>query len=324
MPTAFVTGGTGFLGSNLVHLLHEQGWNVIAMHRGTTSADRLKALGAEPRTAELDDVESLKRAMPEGVDAVFHLAASISWWRFDRKQQEQVNVGGTRNVAEAALARGAKRFVHTSSVAAYGIDHASIDERTPSTAGQSPLGYVRTKWLAEQEVRKAIQKGLSAVIVNPANIMGPYDRTGWARLFRMLKEGKLPGVPPGSGSWCHSREVARAHLAAATRGEVGDNYLLGGTDGSYAELATTMAELLGVKPPRPVPGAMLKAIGTVNEWLSIFTRKEPDMTYGSALVVSSSWRVDSSKAVRDLGYVPRSLREMTEDSFRWQKEAGLI
>jgi nucleoside-diphosphate-sugar epimerase len=324
MPTAFVTGGTGFLGSNLVSLLKEEGWQVIAMHRGTTSADRLTTLGAEPRSAELDDVESLKRAMPEGVDAVFHVAASISWWRFDREQQERVNVGGTRNVAEAALARGAKRFVHTSSVAAYGIDQTNIDERTPSTAGKSPFGYVRTKWLAEQEVRKALQKGLTAVIVNPTNIMGPYDRTGWARLFRMLKEGKLPGVPPGSGSWCHSREVARAHLAAVTQGKVGENYLLGGADGTYAELTTMMAELLGVKPPRPVPGLVLKAVGTVNEWLSIFTRKEPDMTYGSAVVVCSSWRVDSSKAVRELGYVPRSLREMTEDSYRWQRDAGLI
>jgi nucleoside-diphosphate-sugar epimerase len=324
MPTAFVTGGTGFLGSNLVSLLKEQGWQVIAMHRGTTRPDGLTALGAETRTAELDDVESLKRAMPEGVDAVFHVAASISWWRFDREQQERVNVGGTRNVAEAALARGAKRFVHTSSVAAYGIDQTSIDERTPSTAAKSPFGYVRTKWLAEEEVRKAVQKGLSAVIVNPTNIMGPHDRTGWARLFRMLKEGKLPGVPPGSGSWCHSREVAGAHLAAVTQGKIGENYLLGGAEGTYAELATMMAELLGVKPPRPVPGAVLKAVGTVNEWLSIFTRKEPDMTYGSAMIVCSSWRADSSKAVRELGYVPRSLREMTEDSYRWQKDAGLV
>jgi nucleoside-diphosphate-sugar epimerase len=324
MPTAFVTGGTGFLGSNLVGLLKEQGWRVIAMHRRTTNPDRLTALGAEPRIAELDDVESLKRAMPDGVDAVFHVAASISWWRFDREQQERVNVGGTRCVAEAALARGAKRFVHTSSVAAYGIQQTSIDERTPSTAGDSPFGYVRTKWLAEQEVRKAIEKGLAAIIVNPTNIMGPYDRTGWARLFRMLKEGKLPGVPPGSGSWCHSLEVARAHLAAVTQGKVGENYLLGGTDCTYAELATMMAELLGVKPPRPLPGAVLKAVGTCNEWLSIFSRKEPDMTYGSAFVVCSSWRVDTSKAVRELGYVPRSLREMIEDSYRWQKDAGLI
>jgi nucleoside-diphosphate-sugar epimerase len=324
MQTAFVTGGTGFLGANLIRLLKEEGWQVVAMHRGTTSADKLTALGAEPKTAELDDVESLKRAIPENVDAVFHVAAMVSWWRFDREKQERVNVGGTRNVAEAALTRGAKRFVLTSSVAAYGIDHEVIDERTPSTATNSPFGYVRTKWLAEEEVRKAIQKGLSAVIVNPTNIMGPCDTTSWGRLFRMMKDGKLPGVPPGSGSWCHSREVARAHLAAVTQGKVGENYLLGGTDGTYAELATIMAQLLGVKAPRPVPGALLKTIGTVNEWLSVFTRKEPDMTYGTATVVCSNWRVDSSKAVRELAYVPRSLREMTEDSYRWQKEAGIV
>jgi len=324
MPTAFVTGASGFVGSNLVHLLKEQGWRIVAMHRSSTATDRLAALGLELAHAELDDVESLKRAIPERADAVFHVAASLSWWKLDRERQERVNVGGTRNVVEAALARGAKRFVHTSSVAAYGIDHTFIDENTPSTAANSPFGYVRTKWLAEEEVRKAIQKGLPAVIVNPTNVMGPYDRTSWGRLFGMLKDGKLPGIPPGSGSWCHSREVARAHLAAVTKGGIGENYLLGGTDATYAELAAIMAELLGVKPPKPAPAALLKAVGTVNEWMSRFTRKEPDMTHGTASLICSNWRVDSSKAERELGYRPAPLREMTEDSYRWQKAERLI
>ena len=139
MPTAFVTGGTGFLGSNLVSLLKEEGWQVIAMHRGTTSADRLTTLGAEPRSAELDDVESLKRAMPEGVDAVFHVAASISWWRFDREQQERVNVGGTRNVAEAALAKAIE---------------AEVEERRPGWDGRVAVlaGELQARRLAASNV----------------------------------------------------------------------------------------------------------------------------------------------------------------------------
>jgi nucleoside-diphosphate-sugar epimerase len=140
----------------------------------------------------------------------------------------------------------------------------------------------------------------------------------------MLKDGKLPGVPPGSGSWCHSREVARAHLAAVTRGEIGENFLLGGTDATYAEITAIMADLLGVKPPKPAPAFVLKAVGSVNEWMSYVTGKEPDMTLGSATLVCSDWRVDSSKAVRELGYRPTSLREMTEDSYRWQKDEGLV
>jgi dihydroflavonol-4-reductase len=324
MQTAFVTGGSGFLGLNLVSQLREAGWKVIAIHRESSSTRRLEGLGAELRKAALDDPAALAQAMPEGVDAVFHVAADLSWWKLHDDRQRRVNVDGTRHVVEAALQRKAKRFVPPSSVAAYGLGHSVIDERTPSTAIRSSAGYVRTKWLGQQEVRKGIERGLSAVILNPANIMGPYDTTGWARLFRLLKEGKLPGVPPGRASYCHVREVARAHIAAVTKGRTGEQYLLGGADATYVELSAIISELLGVKAPRPVPAFVLKSMGRINDWVSYVTRKEPDITAANAELVCSQWRVDSSKAEKELGYGRTTLREMVEDSFHWLQQEKLI
>jgi dihydroflavonol-4-reductase len=324
MQTAFVTGGTGFLGLNLVSQLREAGWKVIAIHRESSSTKRLEGLGVELRKAGLEDASALAQAMPDEVDAVFHVAADLSWWRFHDDRQRRVNVDGTRHVVEAALQRKAKRFVHTSSVAAYGLGNPVIDERTPSTATRSSAGYVRTKWLGQEEVRKGIQRGLSAVILNPANIMGPYDTTGWARLFRLLKGGKLPGVPPGRASFCHVREVARAHIEAVAKGRTGEQYLLGGADATYVELAALMAALLGVKAPRPVPAYVLKTLGRVNDWVSYFTRKEPDITAANAELVCSEWRVDSSKAEKELGFGRTTLREMVEDSFHWLQREKLI
>jgi nucleoside-diphosphate-sugar epimerase len=324
MQTAFVTGGTGFVGLNLVEQLRAANWKVVAIHRAKSSTQRLAALGAELRACELDDPSALAQAMPESVDAVFHVAGDISWWWGHDERQRRVNVDGTRHVVEAALRRGAKRFVHTSSVAAFGIDHAVIDEQTPSSAARSSIGYVRTKWEGQEEVRKGIQRGLSAVILNPANILGPYDVTGWARLFRLLKARKLPGVPPGRSSFCHVSEVARAHITAVTKGGVGEQYLLGGTDVSYVEIAAIMAELLGLRPPRAVPTALLKTMGRVNDWVSHLTRKEPDITAANAYLVCSRWRVDSSKAMKVLGFSAKPLREMIEDSFRWLQKEKLI
>jgi dihydroflavonol-4-reductase len=324
MPTAFVTGGTGFVGLNLVEQLGQTGWKVVAVHRANSSTKRLEALGAELRKAELDQPSELAEAMPEGVDAVFHVAGDLSWSKLHDERQRRVNVDGTRHVVEAALLRKAKRFIHTSSVAAYGTDHRLIDERTKSTAAQSSFGYVRTKWLGEEEVRKGIEKGLSAVILNPANVMGPYDTTGWASLFRLLKQGKLPGVPPGSASFCHAREVAGAHIAAVTKGRTGENYLLGGADATYVGVTAIMAELLGMKLPPAIPGFVLKTLGLFNDWVSSFTRKERELTLANAQLLSSSWRVDCSKAEKGLGLRRVPLRQMVEDSFHWLEKEKLL
>lgn len=324
MQTAFVTGGTGFVGLNLVEQLGQTGWKVIAVHRANSSTKRLEALGAELRKAELDQPSELAQAMPEAVDAVFHVAGDLSWSKLHDERQRRVNVDGTRHVVEAALLRKAKRFIHTSSVAAYGMGHRLIDERTKSTAAQSPIGYVRTKWLGEQEVRKGIEQGLSAVILNPANILGPYDITGWASFFRLLKQNKLPGVPPGSASFCHVREVVSAHIAAVTKGRTGENYLLGGIDATYVEVTAIMAELLGMKAPRTLPAFVLKALGRFNDWVSHFTSKERDITLANAQLVSSNWRVDCSKAEKGLGLRRVPLREMVEDSFRWLEKEKLL
>ena len=324
MRTAFVTGGTGFVGLNLVEQLRQSGWKVVAVHRASSSTKRLEALGAELRKAELDQPSKLAQAMPEAVDAVFHVAGDLSWSKLSHERQRHVNVDGTRHVVEAALLRKAKRFVHTSSVAAYGMGHSFIEEQTKSTAPHSSIGYVRTNWLGEEEVLKGVQKGLPAVILNPAHILGPYDTTGWASVFGVLKRGQLPGVPPGSASFVHVREVAAAHLAAVSRGRTGENYLLGGVDATYVEMTAIMGELLGVKVPRPVPGFVLKTVGLFNDGVSHFTRTEPEMTLAMAQMLSARWRVDCSKAEKGLGLRRVPLRQMVEDSFRWLEKEKLL
>jgi dihydroflavonol-4-reductase len=324
VATAFVTGGTGFLGKNLIQELVAQGDHVVAIHRPTSDTRELLRMGAELVPCGLDDVGALTRAMPDGVDVVYHVAGDISWWRRNAERQRKTNVDGTKAVIEAALRRRARRFIHTSSIAAFGRHDDVIREDTPSNAESTPYGYPRTKRQGEREVLAAVERGLPAVVMNPANILGPYDVTGWARLILLVDKGKLAAAPPGMGSFCHAVEVARAHIAAATCGRIGQQYLLGGVDASFVELGTTIARQLGRRPPRKAPALALRLLGAANDVIARFTGKEADITWQNATVFCRKTVCDSSKAIRELGYVSRSLDDMVADAVTWLRAQGHV
>ena len=135
--TAFVTGATGFLGLNLVEQLTAAGWSVVALHRATSDLGPLRAFPVEPVEGDLLDLASLKRALPQRVDAVFHVAADTSVWARNNPRQTRINVGGTQNLLEAALAAEARRFIHTSTWNTYGLEQGALHEDLPQLGGGS-------------------------------------------------------------------------------------------------------------------------------------------------------------------------------------------
>src|SRR3989304_134100 len=119
MKNILVTGGTGFIGSNLTQKLLAEGYNVTIFRRETSNLFGINGIDVEHQIGDVRDKESIRKAM-EGCDTVFHTAATVSFWRKKRDLIYEVNVIGTRNVAEAALEVGVERLVYTSSVAAFG------------------------------------------------------------------------------------------------------------------------------------------------------------------------------------------------------------
>jgi dihydroflavonol-4-reductase len=320
--TAFVTGATGFLGLNVVDALLAAGWRVVALHRASSDVSRLVARGVELAEGTLDDRTSLLRAIPERCDAVFHVAGNVRMWSGANAEQTRVNVDGTANVLEAALTRKARRFVHTSTVAVWGRQsRVPFDETAPKNGAGSRMNYARSKLLGEREVAAAVARGLDALIMNPCHIVGRYDVNGWSKMIPMIAGGKLPAVPPGRGSFCDAGAVARAHVAAATRGRTGENYLLGGPEATYTELVNAIGDLLGKKPPsRVVPLGILEALARVGQATSRVTRREPFLTPEMVEGLVHEEVVDSSKAIRELGYETVSLRAMLESALTWQRE----
>lgn len=323
---AFVTGATGFLGLNLVEELLDQGWDVVALHRPDSDLSGLARFPQVERVVgDITDVRSLRQRLPRHIDCVFHAAGNTTLWSRGHVEQMKVNVRGTRNMVRAALEAGAKRFVHTSSVVAYGLHGGIITEDTPTRGSTAPINYVRSKALAEREVHKGIAAGLPAVIMNPSNIMGRYDTQNWSRMFRLVQQRRLPGVPSGGGSFCHAREVARAHIAAVERGAIAQNYLLGGAQASYLMLAQEMSRMLGIRQrffrldPRWMYG-----YAWIEERVAPLFRRRPGVTSETVMLLSHPLYCSSRKAEIELGYRPQPLERMLRECYDWMLEAGLL
>ena len=297
---AFVTGGTGFLGANLIEQLLADGWQVTAMHRAGSDTRLIDRPGVRLVEASLEDIDSLRAALPEAVEAVFQVAANTNMWRGGNARQWRDNVEGSANMARVARERRAGRTVVTSSISAYGCHPLAITEDSPQLADDPRHHYLYTKKRAEEAVREEISRGLDAVFLNPCAIVGKYDTSSWAQTFFMIAEDRLPGVPPGAGSFCYAGEVARAHINAYHRGRCGENYILAGTDATFLEFFATVARLLGkTEPRRTTPALAIRALAQVNDWVSRLSGREPAVTPEKAAMITRRVVASSEKARRD-------------------------
>ncbi len=323
---AFVTGGTGFIGINLIRLLVEEGWKVTALHRSGSNLSRLKDLPIEFREGSITDLDSLRSAIPEQTEVVFHLAGDTNLWSKRNDRQTAVNVGGTENMVKAAAEKEVSVFIHTSSVSAWGDMSGTITEESPQKGGDSWVNYERTKWLSERKALEGLEKGMKVVILNPASVIGPYDANNWGRLFFGLRDGKLPGIPGGSTSIAHVRQVVEAHLAAVEKGRSGERYILGGENSNFVEFVKAIAAASGVsKIPFVIPDFAFKAFGHISAAIASITGKEPDVTPELAkLMTRKNVSFSSEKAKKELGYSIPPMQKSVNDCYDWLKKEQLL
>ena len=263
--------------------------------------------------------------LPPNVTAVFHVAGDTSLSTKENEKQTRVNVMGTENIVAAALARGATRFIHTSTCSAYGRHREPITEETATTADRSEINYEKSKWLAEEAVRAGVSAGLDAIIVNPFAILGPGDRAGWAVLFQQLKAGAMPFAPPGVGVFSHVDDVAAAHISAYARGRTGENYLLPGVEATFAELIAQMCKCLGIdRVPSVAPSWLFLVLAHVEKVRSSIAGGEPALTPEMAKLMSAHMRCGSTKAIDELGCSVTPLSRSVSDAHEWLVSQELI
>jgi dihydroflavonol-4-reductase len=321
-----VTGATGFLGGHLLACLRDEGARISVLARSPQAVATFAAAGIRAVHGELDEPRALREALAEPTDCVFHVAADTSPWRGNAARQTRTNVDGTRAVLSAAREAGVRRFVHTSSVSAYGMQEGVLTEESPRLGHDSWINYQRTKAIAEDLVAEAGDRGdLETVIVNPAHILGPGDRHNWARLFLLIDRNELPGAPPGSGAFADVREVARAHVAAWHRPVAGQRFLLGGEHASFLDLVHAIAQVLDrPAPKRALPAALLRVHARMLDLAALVTGREPQLTPQAVAFTCHHLRVDSTRAIRDLDYRITPLGTLVDDTAAWLRDQGLL
>ncbi|MFR9750226.1 NAD-dependent epimerase/dehydratase family protein [Nocardia sp. 004] len=310
-----VTGAAGYLGTNLLRLLAERGHQVTAIDRAFP--DERSAPNVTWVHGDVLDPLSMRTALA-GAEVVYHLVAVITLaekndlaWR--------VNTEGVRVVAEAALAVGARRMVHTSSIHAFDQYNCGgrIDESAPRSTNPELPVYDRSKWAGEVALRTVIDQGLDAVLCNPTGVFGPLDYSKpLSRINRTLKDaalGRIPAMIGGGFDLVDVRDVAEGLLSAGERGRTGENYLLGGSMISMLELCRVAAAHGGKRGPKfAVPPKLVS--GMIPILAPIGKLFNSDIVSKAALgALISAPVVDHGKAERELGYRPRPLDETVRD-----------
>ena len=313
MPTAFVTGGSGFVGGRLVERLAETGWTVRALARSDDAAATVTARGAEPVRGDLEDRAALE-AGAAGADVAFHAAAKVDDWG-PWAEFRRVNVDGTRRVVEACRAAGVRRLVHVGTEAAIlrGQAVRDADESAP-LAFDSPAPYAATKALAERVVLQGTRPGFATMVVRPRFVWGRGDTTLLPRMVALAREGRLRWI---GGGWqltstTHVDNTVHGLLLAAERGASGGVWFV--TDGAPVVLREFVAELLrtqGVDPPDgelPAPVARVAVAVAEAAYRRLRLRGEPPLTRFGLWFATRECTVSDRRARRELGYAPVTTR----------------
>jgi dihydroflavonol-4-reductase len=323
--TVLVTGATGFVGAALCRALCDEGLEVRALHRYTSSLTLLQELPIERVVGDILEPDSLSPAM-SGVRWVFHTAAQSDYWRYPRRVWQSA-VDGTRNVVQAAVIAGVERVVHTSSVAALGIPAPGelLDERHAFNQPPHRFPYAHAKYQAEQNALAAAAGHLDLVIVNPSAVIGARDVhqiTGSMVVEAARGLGFI--YTEGGLNLVHVADVAEGHIAAARTGRAGERYILGGENLTYREIFGTLAQIVGRRPPwLKVPGWAIPPAALAIDAVSRLIR----LPLNGDQLLMSGFRIfcDMTKARTELGLSPpRPFRQAAQEAYDWYKSQGVI
>ncbi|MBD2448239.1 NAD-dependent epimerase/dehydratase family protein [Nostoc sp. FACHB-152] len=322
---AFVTGGTGFVGSHVVRLLLQQGYKVKALVRPSSNLANLQGLDVELVKGDLTDPNLWQQMM--GCQYLFHVAAHYSLWQVDKQLLYRHNVIGTRNILEAARKAGIERTVYTSSVAAIGVGAGIVDETYQSPVEKLVGSYKQSKFLAEQEAKQAAARGQDVVIVNPSSPIGPLDikPTPTGDIILRFLRREMPFYLDTGLNFIDVRDVAWGHLLALHKGKSGDRYILGNQNLSLKQVLDQLAQITGIPAPqRTIPSWIPLSVAWIDEKVLAPLGKTPSVPVDGVRMAQQQMYYDATKAVRELGLPQSDIKQALKDAVDWFIAEGYV
>ena len=322
MSRILITGATGQVGNAIARRLAGDGAEVRALVRSPKRADVLPE-GVEAVTGDVTDPQSLQAAL-DGVGTVYHAAGIPEQWRKDTDEFARVNVEGTRNVVEAALAAGVERFVYTSTDDALVQGPGKEFDESVLNPGPGDTPYQRSKLEADRVVTEALDRGLPAVFLHPAGAYGPapFLVKGLNDLLLELAKRKTPMLLPGGMGVAFSEDVADGHVRAAAQAPVGARYLLAESFQPLTDIAKAVAAAEPrAKVPPVMPMPIARTVMRVGEGVANMTGKPPLIAKSVLLFLERGARPSGARARSDLGWSPTPFTtgvERTLEHFRRQ------
>lgn len=330
----FVTGASGFIGSNLVHELVVRGHRVKALVRKSSDLRGLAGVECERVIGDVGDSGALRSAL-RGCDWCFHVAASYHLWLRDYAPMYAANVAGTRNVLTAAAQAGCTRIVYTSTTGCIGLTHSHnghcvpTDETTPVSAAEMSNHYKLSKWQAEQVALELARQGLPVIIVNPTAPVGPRDvkPTPTGQIVVDFLNRAMPAYLDTGLNWVHVRDVAVGHILAAERGRVGERYVLGHADGNWTlhEMFAGLEQVTGIRAPRTrIPYWFALGLAHASEAVSAVTGNPPRAPLAGVRMARRKMYFSPAKAIRELNLPQTPPQQALADAVEWFQKNGFV
>jgi dihydroflavonol-4-reductase len=322
-----VTGAAGFLGSHVTRQLTARGADVRVLLRPSSNNRAIADLPLEYVTGDLRDPASLERALV-GVRRVFHVAADYRLWSKRSQDIYDSNVGGTKNLLEAAKRAGVEQFIYTSTVATVAVDRPEepnefIDARLEEMVGH----YKRSKWMAEREVLDAAKTGFPAIVAMPTTPVGPWDwkPTPTGKIILDFLNGKMPGYVETGLNFVGVEECAAGHILVSEKGIVGERYLLGSENLTLKAVLDLLAKITGLPAPSmKIPHGVALGVAYAETAFSRLLGREPQIPVEGVKIAQHMMFVDSSRAPRELGFQQGSVAAALERAVRWYEANGYI
>jgi dihydroflavonol-4-reductase len=325
---AAVSGASGFIGSALVRELVGAGRRVRALIEPGANTRNLDGLDVETVAVDVCNFEGMARAL-DGCASFFHLAAIYKLWLPDPSAIYRVNLEGTTTSLLAAQRAGVERIVYTSSIAAVGLreDGQPSDETVAFNLYDIANEYILTKYLSERIAMDFAASGAPVVVVNPAFPFGERDiaPTPTGKIVVSVLRGEVPATSPGGFCAVDVADVAKAHVAAETKGRVGERYILGNHNVTFREFVSLVCDVAGVKAPKlQVPSSVGKVLAHgFQAWSDLVTHREPLVTVKAAAYMQRKVWFDGGKARQELGMPRTPLMDSVERAVRYFRDAGM-